>query len=47
MSSRFNPILGIGKPYSPYHYDLEISKKNEENKIIGGYCFGLSFGIRF
>lgn len=37
MSSRFNPILGIGKPYSPYHYDLEISKKNEENKIIGGY----------
>lgn len=37
MSSRFNPILEIKKPYSPYHYDLEISKKNEKNKIIGGY----------
>ena len=38
MSYRRLPIYtNTPKPYSPYHYDYQISKKNDENKVLGGY----------
>ena len=38
MSYRRLPIYtNTPMPYSPYHYDYQISKKNDENKVLGGY----------
>ena len=38
MSNRRLPIYtNTPRPYMPYHYDYEISKKNDENKVLGGY----------
>ena len=38
MSYRRLPIYtNTPMPYSPYHYDYQISKKNDENKILGEY----------